>query len=139
MDTTLHAPAPTHASTTLPATGECARMARRFVARILDAWGLHRMTDDAVFVTSELVTNVIVHASGSPVLDLLTVNGRIRIEVRDLSPVMPVRRTGGATGGWGLAAIEDLSADWGAHREGGGKVVWCELETTADDADRATA
>jgi anti-sigma regulatory factor (Ser/Thr protein kinase) len=139
MDTTLPAPTPTHASVTLPATGESARMARQFVARTLEAWELHRMTDDAVFVTSELVTNVVVHASGSPVLDVRAVNGRIRIEVRDLSPAMPVRRTGGATGGWGLAAVEDLSANWGAHREGSGKVVWSELEATADDADRATA
>jgi hypothetical protein len=41
-------------------------------------------------VASELVINAIVHTEGRPVLELQVCADRVRIEVRDASPVLPV-------------------------------------------------
>ncbi|MEV0145407.1 MULTISPECIES: ATP-binding protein [unclassified Nonomuraea] len=86
--------------------------------------GLH---DDALLVVSELVTNALVHGAGAPALHLVVGPSRVRIEVRDSSPLPPEPREPGPKSGWGLNVIERLSIRWGSFPQGSGKVVWCEL------------
>ncbi|WP_040407666.1 ATP-binding protein [Amycolatopsis nigrescens] len=140
MDDVLRA----EAATTLPAELGSDAEARRFVAGALTAWGCTGPIEDAMQVTSELVANVLRHTTGRPRLTVRTVHDersagssvsslpflgyRIRIEVADSSSRLPVRRTGGQQGGWGLQLVERLAVEWGVRRLARGKVVWCELE-----------
>ena len=60
--------------------------ARAFVRDTLQGWGFADIVDDAVVLTSELVTNAVIHAgSAAEVLCLRAAEG-IRIEVADRYP-----------------------------------------------------
>jgi len=87
-----------------------------------------------VLLTSEVVTNALVH--GVPPLTVTVVCGAglVRVEVVDQSPQMPVRLAGGpdATRGRGLLVVEALSSRWGADPlPEGGKAVWFEVAPAA--------
>jgi anti-sigma regulatory factor (Ser/Thr protein kinase) len=82
---------------------------------------------------TELVTNAIRHADGSPRIAASVSAGRIRVSVHDsgaglpeLRPVTPVNRLGGR----GLMFVDELSASWGVEwdGDGGGKTVWFEVD-----------
>ncbi|HEV7652903.1 MAG TPA: ATP-binding protein [Actinophytocola sp.] len=121
----MDAQALTHTEVRLPENHCSAAMAREFTRRTLTGWG-HQSWQDAAQVVSELVSNVLLHAHGQPVLRLLDVGGGVRVEVSDDSPQPPtVRRTG--PGGLGMQLVERMSTAWGVSRRGRGKVVWCEL------------
>ena len=83
----------------------------------------------AQLLATELVTNAARHAHSPVEFTIAGGNGRVRIEAQDNSavlPVTPVVET--PTRHRGLHLIQDLSQDWGVTaRDGGGKVVWCEL------------
>jgi hypothetical protein len=117
----------------LPAEPASAAVARRFVRDALDAWGAGELEDAAVLLTSELVTNALLHARSAPELDVSLVDGRLRVGVSDSTPVAPVRKRYGseAATGRGLMLIETMASAWGSDPCEGGKVVWFEL--TADD------
>ena len=91
--------------------------------------------DDAVLLTSELVTNAIAHtASGQGGKVMVTVyraDTRVRVEVRDDgSAQVPTVRLDGETGesGYGLGLVELVAHRWG-HRGGQhNRVVWFTLE-----------
>jgi anti-sigma regulatory factor (Ser/Thr protein kinase) len=108
----------------VPRTIDGVALAREFTRVTL---GRLPALEDALLVVTELVTNAVLHGRGVPVLRLRTGAARLRIEVSDESPRPPKRRTSGADGGWGLALVDRLAADWGVVRAGRGKVVWCEL------------
>lgn len=108
----------------LPRTCDGVALAREFTRVTLCASPL---LEDALLVVTELVTNAVLHGRGAPLLRLRTAPARLRIEVADESPRPPKRRTSGPDGGWGLALVELLTAEWGVVRSGRGKVVWCEL------------
>ena len=109
----------------LPENHRSAAMAREFTRRTLTAWG-HAGWQDAAQVVSELVSNVLLHAHGRPVLRLSEVAEGVRVEVSDDSPQPPTVRLGGP-GGLGMQLVERMSTAWGVARRGRGKVVWCEL------------
>ena len=80
-------------------------------------------------LVTELVTNAARHA-GTPVeLTVTTSVGRVRIEARDGSAVIPTsHQVDTPTRHRGLHLIEDLAEAWGVDaQDAGGKVVWCEL------------
>lgn len=106
-----------------------AALARQFTRATLAGWRCVVSHDDAVLVVSELVTNALLHGHGTPVVRLANDGGRLRIEVCDDSPLLPVSHRVTRTSGLGLRVVEQLSAAWGASRRGRGKVVWCELAT----------
>ena len=115
----------THTEVRLPENHHSAALAREFTRRTLTGWG-HHGWQDAAQVVSELVSNVLLHAHGEPVVRLLAVATGVRVEVADDSPQPPtVVRS--ATGGLGMKLVERLSTAWGVSRRGRGKVVWCEL------------
>lgn len=98
------------------------------------------MADNAVLMISELVTNAILHGGEGAVLTLTSDDLKIRAEVRDSSPAMPVVRSYSetATTGRGMVIVDALAAAWGTFAVDGGKVVWFEL-ATGEAGDKAEA
>jgi GAF domain-containing protein len=83
----------------------------------------------AALLTSELVTNAVLHASTPLSVTLHMLSDRIRIDVADGSPVVPAVKEYGpdAATGRGLTLFNTLASDWGVHTVPGGKIVWFEL------------
>ena len=105
--------------------------ARRFVRDVLMSRQVADPVVDTVeLLTSEVVTNAIVHARSGPQL-AVEVDGKVvRVAVRDSSPEMPVRRLGRLDdlSGRGVIIVEELASAWGVEREhNGSKRVWFEV------------
>jgi hypothetical protein len=113
--------------------------ARRFTRDRLKTWGLLAVADNAILMISELVTNAILHGGEGAVLTLTYDDLKVRAEVRDSSPAMPVVRSYSetATTGRGMVIVDALAAAWGTFAVDGGKVVWFELATggAGDDVE----
>ncbi|MGH9269689.1 MAG: ATP-binding protein [Ilumatobacteraceae bacterium] len=79
-------------------------------------------------VTSELVTNAIIHADSAPEVTVTLSDGRVRLEVHDTHPAAPVIRPDDdrRVGGFGLRVVEALTDGWGWEPTSGGKRVWVE-------------
>jgi hypothetical protein len=89
----------------------------------------------AATVTSELVTNAVVHAGGDLQVGLELAGTVLVVTVRDRSPVRPRRHRPetGRENGRGLAIVAELSRSWGSLPVAGdGKVVWARI--AAQDA-----
>jgi anti-sigma regulatory factor (Ser/Thr protein kinase) len=116
--------------TTLSPEAESAAMARAFVTETLLLWGAERMLESATLLTSELVTNAVLYAGSDIHLVVRQAGRRIRVEVRDGNPQVPVRRfpTEESVSGRGLALVEALAAAWGVDPvPDDGKTVWFEV------------
>lgn len=117
------------AAATFPVDPRSVAAARRLVESTLDGHA-PGVVEDAVLLTSELVTNAVRHA-GLAVRVVVAVDDRfLRVEVHDDSPLLPVvgpaRST--ATGGRGMPMLEVLARRWGVTPAAdGGKAVWFEL------------
>ena len=109
----------------LPATARSVTEARRFVLDALATWHLESFADTAALLTSEVVTNAILHAR-TP-LGLLVRRDRkgISVEVTDGSRRQPRVRdsTPEATNGRGLALLEQLASTWEVQLHRTGKTV----------------
>ena len=105
--------------------------ARRFVRDVLMSRQVRDGVVDTVeLLTSEVVTNAIVHARSGPQLAVEVDGDVVRVAVRDLSPQLPVRRLGSLddVSGRGVIIVEELASAWGVERErGGAKRVWFEV------------
>lgn len=105
--------------------------ARRFVRDVL----MSRQVADGVvdtveLLTSEVVTNAIVHGRSGPQLAVEIRDCAVRVAVRDVSPNVPVRHVGQLddVSGRGVVIVEELASAWGVEREGNGsKRVWFEV------------
>lgn len=102
-------------------------VAREFVAR----W-LGPEAEVAVLLTSELVTNSVMHgprAAGAAIT--ITLTGLVRIEVADQGgPSVPVLAASRpcADSGHGLELVDAMSEQWGHRTEPDGRLVtWCEV------------
>jgi anti-sigma regulatory factor (Ser/Thr protein kinase) len=112
--------------------------ARRSVASALDAWGLGQLGDDAMLLTSELVTNAVIHAGTPIVLIVHRIRRGVRIEVNDDAPSLPERRyTGGGPPreeGRGVWLLDQLADRWGVQRRpNDSKFVWFELDSDGSE------
>lgn len=124
MGTTTEIRRQLHPEATCPAT------ARRVVSATLREWGCESLVDTALLLTSEIVTNALVHAEGEIELALQRIgDGRVRVEVCDSSHAVPLYppRAARATAGRGLALVDALAARWGVQLLDDGKSVWFEL------------
>lgn len=104
--------------------------ARRFTARALRRWKVEEVTDAALLVVSELVTNGLMHTQGPVRVDLMLRGDRVRVSVSDTSPRAPAKPVivdWDATGGRGLLLVEAMSESFGSVPVAGGKQVWSEL------------
>jgi anti-sigma regulatory factor (Ser/Thr protein kinase) len=113
----------------LSAGAASARTARRFIADTLQRWSCAHARDVVELLTSELVTNALLHAGTAIELRLRGDGTSVRIEVADGSSLSPTPRHYGdeAQTGRGLLLVEELATDWGVDRGDEGKVVWCEV------------
>jgi anti-sigma regulatory factor (Ser/Thr protein kinase) len=115
--------------------------ARRMLRQMLCEWQLERMSDTALLLVSELITNA-VNASadgacgerppvGRPMIALTVrlTDTSLMMEVWDANPAPPVLQEADLTGdcGRGLLIVQFLGDKWGHHSADGGKVVWCEV------------
>jgi anti-sigma regulatory factor (Ser/Thr protein kinase) len=87
------------------------------------------LRDDALLLTSELVTNAVLHAQTGVSLSVATSDETVRVEVSDGAPVVPEPRVAEVDelGGRGLALVEAIASDWGVRLAPPGKTVWFEL------------
>ena len=113
----------------LEAQPQSAASARRFVDETLRQWHCDELFDVVGLLTSELVTNAILHAQSEIELNVTMTPGAIRIDVADHSEDLPMRRTVAEedTSGRGLGLVEALATAWGVDERPGGKSVWFEL------------
>jgi anti-sigma regulatory factor (Ser/Thr protein kinase) len=121
-----------------------ARRARDFVRRMLEVWEVDDPDEVAVLLTSEVVSNAVLHAATRLGLDIGLDDDVLRVEVHDRAARRPVVRPPdtSAVGGRGLRLVEELARRWGTEAEGDGKVVWFEVSAPprrSDDAASAGA
>ncbi len=123
-------------SLSLPVHPSSPGRARRFVRDVLAAWGAEQFEEPATLLTSELVTNAVLHARSRPELQLRLNGDRLWVGVSDATPVSPVRKRYGpqAATGRGLMLVERMAAAWGTSVSEQGKVVWFELDGQSSPA-----
>ncbi|MGW8954435.1 SpoIIE family protein phosphatase [Streptomyces sp. NPDC055709] len=116
--------------------GRSVATARAFVRDTLQGWGHSDVVDDAVVLTSELVTNAVIHAgTAADVLCLRTEEG-VRVEVADHYPEREIPIQGGSRAfahpdrenGRGLLLCAALATRWGVEYTPTHKHVWFQLD-----------
>ena len=87
------------------------------------------VTGYAALLTSELVTNAVLHAATPMCVTLHILPDRIRVDVADGNPALPALKEYGrdAATGRGLTLFNTLASNWGVQAVDGGKIVWFEL------------
>ncbi|WP_369172785.1 SpoIIE family protein phosphatase [Streptomyces sp. R28] len=116
--------------------GRSVASARSFVRDTLQGWGFADIVDDAVVLTSELVTNAVVHAGTSADVLCLRSDDGVRIEVGDRYPEREIPLQGSPVnmgspdreGGRGLQLCAALAACWGVEYTPTHKQVWFQLD-----------
>src|SRR5262245_47458947 len=95
-----------------PTAPRLARVAVRTAMKGTDP----RVVERAMLLTSELVTNAVIHASTPLDLTLRARDGHLRVLVEDgddrIPAPLPLSR-GGPNGGFGLHIVERLASAWG--------------------------
>ncbi|SEF64184.1 PAS domain S-box-containing protein [Nonomuraea solani] len=127
-------------STAFDGTPHAPAHARRFVRQVLGEWRLSHLAEDAVLLTSELVTNAVVHA-GTGVeltcrLDVDATPAKLEIEVDDHHPTRTILAAESPppegdplpTSGRGLALAGMLADAWGVTYTRTAKRVWVRME-----------
>jgi anti-sigma regulatory factor (Ser/Thr protein kinase) len=139
-------PGPLLGSITVPRRPAAVAMVRRFVAAAL---GDRPETDTALLLTSEAVTNSVIHTAGATVtVTVVEIAGGLRFEVTDggaatvptmpampamltmpAMPAMPTARDGCdlREDGRGVFLLGRLSARCGFHGDDSGLTYWFEL------------
>lgn len=130
-------------------------VARKFIRQTLLLWEIDgEHIDGAVLLTSELMSNAVLHARTDVRITVQArEDGTLRVEAADENPRMPLTTSPpeDAQSGRGLWLVETLASSWGIDRTDGGKSVWFELGkfrqppppeacvdvTTADSVDSA--
>ncbi|MFD3334574.1 ATP-binding protein [Streptomyces sp. NPDC058700] len=103
---------------------------RHALRDLLRRWGGPGASDVAELLTSELVTNALIHTEHGAVVTATVVPEQLRVEVRDFVPgITPphVPPADDGTHGRGLVLVEALADSWGVEDQEVGKVVWFEL------------
>ncbi|MFG2554578.1 SpoIIE family protein phosphatase [Streptomyces sp. NPDC048581] len=116
--------------------GRSVASARSFVRDTLQGWGFADIVDDAVVLTSELVTNAVVHAGTSADVLCLRSDDGVRIEVADRYPEREIPLQGSPVnmgspdreGGRGLQLCAALASRWGVEYTPTHKQVWFQLD-----------
>lgn len=85
--------------------------------------------ETAELLTTELVTNAIVHASSKSQLYLRAAGEVVRVEVTDPDDRLPTMGASDvdALNGRGLVIVNGFASAWGVEPTTGGKTVWFEL------------
>ncbi|MEU3749617.1 MULTISPECIES: SpoIIE family protein phosphatase [Streptomyces] len=115
--------------------GRSVAAARAFVRDTLQGWGHSELVDDAVVLTSELVTNAVIHAGTSAEVLCLRSEDSIRVEVADQYPEREIPVQSGRAlanpdreNGRGLLLCAALAHRWGVDYSPTRKHVWFHLD-----------
>ncbi|QXE34348.1 SpoIIE family protein phosphatase [Streptomyces sp. GMY02] len=116
--------------------GRSVATARAFVRDTLQGWGHSDVVDDAVVLTSELVTNAVIHAGTSADVLCLRMEDGVRVEVADRYPEreIPIQGTrrsfanADRENGRGLLLCAALASRWGVEYTPTYKQVWFQLD-----------
>lgn len=129
---------------TLTAQPLSVRRARRFVSDEMVAAGLGGLRASAELLTSEIVTNAVVHAGTEITVTVHLAADSVRIEVSDgapadaIPPPADLERGQDAIvdlgGGRGLLLVQMMAVRWGVEPVDAGKIVWFELSAGAAEA-----
>jgi hypothetical protein len=121
----------------LQGSRDAAGESRAFVEPLVRSWRRESLEYDAALLTTELVTNAVLHAQSDLVLTLRPITNGVRIEVTDLYPAaLPHMAPQGAgassllalgQSGRGLQVVSELAARWGVDSTQRTKTVWAEL------------
>ncbi|HWD55701.1 MAG TPA: ATP-binding protein [Acidimicrobiales bacterium] len=112
-------------------------LSRAFVEPLVRDWKRETLEFDVALVTTELVTNAVLHAQSAIVLAIRPIAKGLRIEVTDTRPsVLPhmAPRWGASSSpltlgqsGRGLQLVSELASRWGVNSTQRTKTVWAEL------------
>ncbi|KJY29362.1 regulatory protein [Streptomyces katrae] len=117
--------------------GRSVAAARAFVRDTLQGWGFADIVDDAVVLTSELVTNAVVHAGTQAEVLCLRAEDGVRVEIADRYPEreLPLRHPDerpyadpDRESGRGLMLCAALATRWGVEYTATHKHVWFRLD-----------
>ena len=115
----------------LPAASNAPRVARQELRKVLENHASPAFTDDALLLTSEIVSNAAAIKGGCRMSAwYLEHDGALRVEVHDESDEMPQMlgaRLPDQPSGRGLRIVDAMASRWGIHREAIGKSVWFEM------------
>jgi anti-sigma regulatory factor (Ser/Thr protein kinase) len=117
-------------SLVVPSAPRSVSLVRRYVVDACVRLGRSDAVDTAALLVSEVATNAVLHAYGREVRVRVLGGARLRVEVFDGSPVLPVQRHAapGAEGGRGMALVEALAVRWGVEARPTGKTFWFEVD-----------
>ena len=124
------------ASRHLPDDATAPATARRFLREALEEWGAGPdVVDSALLCTSEIVTNVVMHAQRRSVITAQRQEGQIIVRVDQpatgtvpvIEPVLPDDDPL-VVAGRGLALVDVLATRWGTETSPANVRVWFELE-----------
>ena len=127
-------------SRTLPSRPASFVEARRFVKDAAASAASRQVLDDAMLLTSELVTNAVRHAGHAaedPIEVTVAVDEHnLRVSVMDRGPGFDPNELDARSdeGGWGLELVGTLSSRWGVDPGELGNDVWFEIDL-ADPAN----
>lgn len=147
-DTRMRRPVITaRAAATFEPVGRSVATARAFVRDTLQGWGCADIVDDAVVLTSELVTNAVVHAGTAADVLCLRNDDGVRISVADRYPEreIPLQNAGQVVvhpdreGGRGLLLCGALATRWGVEYTAAQKHVWFQLDLPERPASTRSA
>jgi hypothetical protein len=109
--------------------------ARGQVRAAIRDWKVAVDPDIAILLTSDLVTNAIMHGEGETVtLAIRCARGHLRIDVYDKSRYLTAgaNEPVDAAAGHGLVLVAALSTDWGSFRTPSGKAMYFTLAFQPD-------
>jgi len=108
--------------------------ARQFVRRLLAQWSLEGLADTASLLTSEVVTNAVLHARTYIEITVTRMGNAVQVQVHDGSPVAPVQRrhSAEATTGRGVNLLDQLAGGWTVTQEHGGKTICFVVDASSD-------
>jgi GAF domain-containing protein len=93
----------------------------------LQALGAQIDPADTLLCASELVTNAAEHGTFPVHARVAVTPEAVRIEVSDAARQLPMLRSPGPDGGFGLRIVEAIASRWGTIPAGWGKMAWVEI------------
>jgi anti-sigma regulatory factor (Ser/Thr protein kinase) len=114
----------------LPGSSLAPSVARLFIEETLSHHHLNELSETALLLTSEAVTNAVTHAQSPSTLRIRVVGEVVRISVTDAgygSIVVEAVGPHAAGGGRGLFIIDHMALEWGTRQTDQGTEVWFDL------------
>jgi anti-sigma regulatory factor (Ser/Thr protein kinase) len=114
----------------IPAEPLLVSLVRTSLRAALDRHQRLELADPACLLTSELVTNSVVHAKSPVTVRAFYCFNTLYVDVRDYSVAVPAPRdpADGEEAGRGLTLVEACADAWGVRSTDPGKTVWFELQ-----------